>query len=229
MPFELPIFPLNVVLFPGMPLPLHIFEPRYRLMMSRCLESDRVFGVAQIVEGEEGQLATIPSGVGCSAEIIEVSPFADGRMNLQTLGMRRFEILEVREEDEYLIGTCEWLEDEPAENGIVRVAYQTRQTLSRYFDSLAKNTELPAKLGELDVPQEPYALSMFVAAIMSLPNTQKQTLLEMTSTKMRLELEEFLLERADIVQRAYTKRTEMGYITPTDDSMGQYSEFVSLN
>jgi Lon protease-like protein len=229
MAFELPIFPLNVVLFPGMPLPLHIFEPRYRLMMSRCLEDDRVFGVAQIVDGEEGQFSTMPSGVGCSAEIIEVAPFADGRMNLQTLGMRRFEILSIREEDEYLIGTCEWLEDEPAEDGIVRVALRTRRTLSRFFDSLAKNTELPAQFSELDVPQEPYALSMFVAAIMSLPNGQKQTLLEMTSTKMRLELEEFLLERADIVQRAYTKRMKMGGVIPSDDSMGQYSEFVSLN
>ena len=140
MTFELPIFPLGVVLFPGMPLPLHIFEPRYRLMMARCLEDDRTFGVAQISEGTEGQSGTVPCRVGCSAQILEVAPFADGRMNLQTLGMQRFEILELREHDEYLIGTCQWLEDEPMGDGIVRHAMSLRRALSRYFDALAKNT-----------------------------------------------------------------------------------------
>ena len=229
MTFELPIFPLGVVLFPGMPLPLHIFEPRYRLMMARCLEDDRTFGVAQISEGTEGQSGTVPCRVGCSAQILEVAPFADGRMNLQTLGMQRFEILELREHDEYLIGTCQWLEDEPMGDGIVRHAMSLRRALSRYFDALAKNTELPAQLGEIDVPQDPFALSMFVAAILSLPNTQKQTLLEMTSTQARIEVEEFLLERGEIVQRAFTQRNLQGRVLPTDEKMEGYADFVFLN
>lgn len=227
--FELPIFPLNVVLFPGMPLPLHIFEPRYRLMVVRCLENDRTFGVAQIIEGEEGQEGTFPAPIGCTAEILEATPFADGRMNLQTLGMRRFEIRALREEDGYLIGECEWLEDED-EDGAVRTAMKARRTLSRYFDSLSLNTQLPADLGEIDVPQDPYALSMFIGAILTVSNQQKQTLLEMTSTKMRLELENFLLDRADIVQRAFAKNSALGHQMPAvDQAMGGFSEFVSLN
>lgn len=230
MPFELPIFPLNVVLFPGMPLPLHIFEPRYRRMIGRCLENDRTFGVAHIVEGTEGQSGTLPANVGCTAEIVQVTPFADGRMNLQTLGTRRFQILSLREEDDYLIGECEWYEDEPEEDGLLGVSMNTRRILSRYFDSLSLNTELPAELGELDVPQDPYALSMFIAAVLTLPLHQKQTLLELTSTRNRLELEEFLLERADIVQRAYAKRSALGQNdTPSDPKLGQFSDFVSLN
>ena len=230
MSFELPLFPLGVVLFPGMPLPLHIFEPRYRLMIGRCLENDRAFGVAQIIEGEEGQPGTVPTQVGTVAEILEVAPFADGRMNLQTIGTRRFQILSTREQDDYLVATCEWYEDEPEEDGIWRIADKTRRILSRYFDSLAINTDLSTDLGQLDVPQDPYSLSMFIAAIMALPSDQKQRLLEMTSTQNRLELEEFLLDRADIVQRAFAKHTAQGYFqNPAASSLDQFSNFVSLN
>ena len=230
MSFEMPLFPLNVVLFPGMPLPLHIFEPRYRLMIERCLDGDSTFGVAQIIEGQEGEGGTLPAPIGCAAEIIEVAPLADGRLNVHTLGTRRFEIVALRDQDDYLVGTCRWIEDDEGEDGLVRASMKVRQLLSRYFDSLALSTELPADLGELDVPQDPFALSMFIAAIMNLPNNQKQTLLEMTSTKARLEIEEFLLERADIVHRAFAKRAAQGSTEPpVDQSLGHYANFVSLN
>lgn len=230
MSFELPLFPLNVVLFPGMPLPLHIFEPRYRLMIGRCLEGDRAFGVAQLIEGEEGQSGTVPTNIGTVAQILEVSPFADGRMNLQTIGTRRFNIISTREMDEYLVATCEWLEEEPEEDGIWRIADRTRRILSRYFESMSLNTQLSVELGQLDIPHDPYSLSMFIAAIMALPPDQKQQLLEMTSTQDRLELEEFLLERADIVQRAYAKHAAYGYIQPAKETPAdQFPNFLSLN
>lgn len=231
MSFELPIFPLGVVLFPGMPLPLHIFEPRYRTMIGKCLEGDRKFGVAQIAEGIEGMTGTVPMRVGTVAKIIEVAPFADGRMNLQTVGTRRFEILSAREEDDILLAECEWLEEEPeAQDELAFIADRARHILSRYFDSLAINTDLPNHLGELSVPDEPYALSMFIAAIMALASDQKQQLLELTSTRQRLEIEEFLLERADLVQRAFSKHAARGYIQPSKRNTGdEFASFVSLN
>lgn len=230
MPFELPLFPIGVVLFPGMPLPLHIFEPRYRLMIGRCLENDRTFGIAQIVAGEEGQHDTQPATVGTAAEILEVVPFADGRMNVQTLGTRRFQVLSTREMDDYLIGSCEWLEDEAPEDGLVRLAFETRRVLSRYFDALSLNTELPAEFGELDIPHDPFALSMFIGAILTLPNAQKQDLLEMTDTRVRLEVESFLLERAAIVQLAYAKRIAQGQKPSVGDAgLGPMNDFLSLN
>jgi hypothetical protein len=128
------------------------------------------------------------------------------------------------------LGACEWLEDEPAEDGIWRIADKTRRVLSRYFDSLAQNIELRGDLGQLDVPQEPFSLSMFIAAIMMLPTEQKQTLLEMTSTRHRLELEEFLLERADLVLRAFAKHRERGFLhPPSDASQGLFANFISPN
>jgi len=230
MPFELPIFPLGVVLFPGMPLPLHIFEPRYRLMIGRALQHDRTFGVAQLVEGQEGEGGTWPAGVGTTAEILEVVPFADGRMNVQTVGGRRFQILSVREEDEVLLAQCEWVEDDEPQDGLVRLSMHTRRALSRYFDALALNTDAAFEGQDLDVPQDPQALSMFIAAILQLPLQQKQELLELTDTRARLEIEDFLLERATIIQLAFAKRTANGEATATGDvSLGPMSSFVSLN
>ena len=230
MTFEIPLFPLNVVLFPGMPLPLHIFEPRYRRMMGRCLEADRVFGVALLVEGQEGLGGTVPAAVGCTAEILEVAAFADGRMNLQTIGGQRFTILEIREEDEYLIGTCELLEDAPCSEITLETADLTRYQLRKYFQALAATMKLPEELEDLDIPVNPEALSLFIATIIMLPNDQKQTLLEMTSTDNRLQLEAFLLERADIVHRAYARRLERGETEPaTDNSLGPVSSYISLN
>lgn len=231
MSFELPIFPLGVVLFPGMPLPLHIFEPRYRQMIGRCLEGDRRFGVAQMSEGVEGMSGTVPLRVGTVAKILEVAPFADGRMNLQTIGTRRFEILSAREEDDTIVAQCQWLEDDEEEfTELALLSRRARRILSRYFDSLAINSDLPAQLGHLTVPDEPFALSMFIATIMSLPTDQKQQLLELTSTLQRLEIEEFLLERADLVQRAFSKHAARGYLQPFGDLSGEgMSPFVSLN
>ncbi|HEY0076538.1 MAG TPA: LON peptidase substrate-binding domain-containing protein, partial [Abditibacteriaceae bacterium] len=147
MSFELPLFPLNVVLFPGMMLPLHIFEPRYQLMINRCLETDKTFGVTLIAEGEEGQPNTVPSLVGTSAEILESTPFPDGRMNLQTIGRRRFRVLSVREEDDYLIGLVEWLDDIETERAVPAYTIKVRALLERYLKLLTLN----AKVTGLDV------------------------------------------------------------------------------
>ena len=85
--FELPLFPLNTVLFPGMPLPLHIFEDRYKQMINNCLEEKEPFGVVLIRNGKEalGPLAQ-PHSIGCTARIVEVQKLSDGRMNITSVG-----------------------------------------------------------------------------------------------------------------------------------------------
>jgi Lon protease-like protein len=237
MSFELPLFPLNVVLFPGMQLPLHIFEPRYRLMTRRVMEADATFGVALIAEGEEGEPNTLPASVGCTAEIVDSIPFEDGRLNLMTVGRRRFKVLAIREEDEYLIGTCEWLDDEPALEE--EKAKRVKVSLQRYLVSLAHSAHLAdSDLDKLDVPDDPYLLSMWIAALIALPNEQKQELLELTSTRDRLEIEHIFLQRGEIVHRAYERRLrEEGFLpTPSEGEdkdeetdEGPFSQFISLN
>lgn len=243
MTFEMPLFPLNVVLFPGMPLPLHIFEPRYRLMMRRVLDSDRTFGIALMTEGEEGSAGTVPAPIGCAAHVLEVAPFPDGRMNIQAIGQRRFRVLSTREEDEYLIGTVEWLDDEtPQLSGEMRaLTKQVRRALYDYLlllardqrdlnpDNIAAGTdELSTRLAE--APREPFELSMWVAALLLLPNEQKQALLEATSTLNRLQLELDLLRRAQVVHRAFAQRALwLQSHPPQEESNGPFAQFLSPN
>ena len=102
----LPLFPLDLVLLPGVPLPLHIFEPRYKEMMKECLEQKRSFGIVRS-QGEEF------ANIGCSAEIMNVlKTYPDGRMNILAEGQQRFEVLEVNQERAFLQAEVFYLEDE---------------------------------------------------------------------------------------------------------------------
>jgi len=107
IPKRIPMFPLDVVLFPGMPLPLHIFEPRYKLMTRRCLDEHLEFGV--VLARPEGI-----APVGCSAEIVKVvRQYPDGRMDILTTGNAVFQIVEVFEDRPYLEAQVEYLVDQP--------------------------------------------------------------------------------------------------------------------
>jgi Lon protease-like protein len=229
MAFELPIFPLSVVLFPGMPLPLHIFEPRYRLMMSRVLDADRTFGVALLIDGVEGFPGTLPAPVGCTAEIIEDTVLPDGRMNLQSEGRRRFRLLSVREEDDYLIGTAEWLDDEPliASGDAQDLAEDVCRALRHYLAIIAPGSQ--SAIEELEMPGDPEELSHWVAMLLAVPNAQKQTLLETTSTLERLQQELRLLQRAQVVQRAYAQRTKPAATESTPEESSSDDSFMWLN
>lgn len=104
-PSRIPIFPLDIVLFPGMTLPLHIFEPRYKVMTARCLNERLEFGIV-FAEGKS------VAGTGCTAEILrKVKDYPDGRMDIFTQGRAVFRIREVLEEKEYYEGIVEYLVD----------------------------------------------------------------------------------------------------------------------
>lgn len=102
----LPLFPLDLVLLPGVPLPLHIFEPRYKEMIKECLDQKCVFG---IIRHKEETMATI----GCTAEIMNVlKKYPDGRMNILAEGKKRFEVLQVNQERAFLQADVFYLDDE---------------------------------------------------------------------------------------------------------------------
>lgn len=103
----LPLFPLELVLFPGVPLPLHIFEPRYKEMIAECLERKQLFGVVRA--SSEGV-----ADIGCTAEIMSViKKYDDGRMDILTRGVERFEVIHVNQEREFLQAEIAVVEDEP--------------------------------------------------------------------------------------------------------------------
>jgi Lon protease-like protein len=198
---ELPLFPLGTVLFPGLVLPLHVFEERYRALVRHLIGlpdgTPREFGVVAIhrgweVEQQAGSNATLTLfEVGCSAQVRQVTEHPDGRFDLTTVGHKRFVIKSVDAGREpYLVAEVEWLA-EPA-GGAAEVDLLTPTVLDlfqRYLRLIR-----PAQLGE-QVPEDPTVLSHLIAATAALPLTERQTLLAAPDTAARLRAERALLNR----------------------------------
>lgn len=167
----LPLFPLDVVLLPGMPIPLHIFEPRYREMIGECLAQKQAFG---IVRAKEDSIAEI----GCTAEILEVTKrYDDGRMDIVCEGRRRFEVMGLNQERTYLQAEVTYFDDEPG----LAAADQIDEALQLYRD-LMRLAEAESEAPEATTDQ----LSFQLAAPMPLDLDFKQTLLGMRSERERI-------------------------------------------
>ncbi len=135
MAIELPLFPLDVVLFPGEDLPLHIFEPRYRLMMNECIEQKTPFGIVLVRPNSE-HLKEEPYSVGTMAKIDILDRLEDGRMNLIARGLQRFRILELHRQKPYLSGLVEVFEDQTEQDQTqTTYANQARELFRRIFTS----------------------------------------------------------------------------------------------
>jgi Lon protease-like protein len=188
--FEVPLFPLDVVLFPGMALPLHIFEPRYREMMGRCLDSDTPFGVVRsLTEHDSGQ--EVPARVGTLARIADYERLPDGRYNLLATGAERFEIRELRHDYPYLTAlilplrdTCEaddLLDDLPR---VIALARTARAALKAYLRAMLKL--LGSDDFKIAVPADPTELSYLIGMCLTCDDGEKQQLLEMRTAADRL-------------------------------------------
>jgi len=181
---ELPLFPLpEVVLFPGRPLPLHIFEFRYRIMMNTILEDDRRFGVLMI-DPTTGQIAKI----GCCAEIVHFQRLPDDRMKILTLGQQRFRLLEYVREKPYRVGLVEWIEDYPPTQDLQVIAIEVERLLKDVVHLSAKLTDQKIELPG-DLPSLPTELSYWIAGNLYGVASEQQTLLEMQDTYARLQRE----------------------------------------
>lgn len=174
---ELALFPLDTVLFPGMPLTLHIFEDRYKLMVNECLQEERPFGVVLIREGVEalGPLAD-PYRIGCSARIMKAERLEGGRMNILVVGQERFRVLSLQEDGPYLTGMVESfpLALEGARDAS-RASRHLRPWIEEYLTLLGQAGDV-----EFDpdgLPDDPQALAFLAATILQVPNPQKQDLL----------------------------------------------------
>jgi len=220
--FTLPLFPLHHVLFPFIPLQLHVFEERYREMIDHCLETNRPFGVVLIQEGEEVGESATPHNVGCLARILGVQRLDDGRMYLVAAGEQRFRLLDYIEGDKpYLVGQVELLEEELAsednESTLETKAASTRVLFLTYLTILAEKTNL--ELSEVDLPEDALQLSFCIAAIAEFSPLEKQKLLETTDATSRFELEAVLLQaqieewkRQAIEEHSENSENEQRYI-----------------
>jgi Lon protease-like protein len=185
---ELPLFPLNSVLFPGATLPLHIFEERYKLMISRCLQSRSRFGVLLIRSGNEVGEATEPFEVGTTARIVRVQHLDEGRMNLVCLGEQRFHLLRKLRETPYLVGEVELLDSTDIEGeDVAELAETVGALFAEYYRLyLAVSNQWARQIG---MPGGAADLADFVGSRLAVSPWTKQRLLEELSVRRRLEAE----------------------------------------
>lgn len=173
MPALIPLFPLDVVLFPGTPLPLHIFEPRYKEMIGECLAQQQTFGVVRALDQGLAE-------VGCTAEIITVvKEYPDGRLDLVTEGRKRFELVSVNQDRSFLQAEVLMIDDEPGT--------PLQEDASR---AVQLHSELLAIAGATQdlSPADPFALSFHLAGSIPLDLDFKQKLLALRSEPERLSL-----------------------------------------
>ncbi len=190
---ELRLFPLNTVLYPGMPLPLRIFEERYKLMIGECLDKEEPFGVILIKEGPEVGGPAAVYNVGVAARIDEVEHHEEGRMSISTTGERRFRLLEVIQDIPYMKGAAEYLDEDLGEDAEDHYP-QASEMFGSYIQLL---TSLGGGwLVNTEVPAEPLSLSYTIAHYLELPRIAQQRLLEIPTAGERLRYEIPLLEGA---------------------------------
>jgi len=201
---SMPLFPLGTVLFPGLVLPLHIFEDRYKQLIRDLLEEEepRRFGVIAIRSGRETGVDGISAlhDVGCTATVREIAEVSDGQFDIVTVGTDRFRVRNLGEAQPYLTGEVEMLDEPTGDDAAARLAAATVQRAFRaYLNVLADRGA--AVISVPDLPDEPILLSYLVAASMITELANRQTLLAEPDAVSRLSAENALLARETAILR----------------------------
>ena len=190
---ELPLFPLNLVLFPGTVSPLLIFEPRYRQMVVDCQREDKSFGIV-LARPESEHLNEKPYSIGTRVEIRNLERMEDGRYTLMAVGTTRFRIVSEHRDRPYLSGWVELYEDAPEpERALQSATQQARDLFGEYLSMLLEASE--DRDVEATLPEEAEELSHFIAYFLDIQEERKQQFLELTSTRQRLREEISILRR----------------------------------
>jgi Lon protease-like protein len=183
-PYPLPLFPLNVVLFPGTPLPLHIFEPRYRQMVSDCLIGDRRFGIVQPGTGAE---RPDRGAVGCVAEIRANEQLPDGRSHIVVVGGARFVVQRMLDDPApYFVGLVEEFLEQGGTSPTPAVLNEVRTLFARYYELYRMLHDADPE--DPDLPDEAVSLSFTISAALECDLPLKGRLLATRATRERFEL-----------------------------------------
>lgn len=191
---ELPLFPVNTVLFPYAQVQLHVFEDRYRQLVRDCLEFDNPFGIVLIRSGREVGETADPYMVGTAVRILNVQTHDDGAMDIHIEGERRFRIRRLDSSKPYLVGKVEpviemELDDSPRTDALLMRA---RESFKELVEGLVAHQDFNV---QIHFPPDPVILSFVIANSLQMENLQKQHLLEITDTAERLSTLMPILER----------------------------------
>lgn len=194
---ELPLFPLPIVLFPGVPLPLHIFEPRYRQMLVDVRKNNSLFGLSYFDPSSSISERPLPGHIGTVAEISETQTMPDGRSNILTVGLVRYRADDyVERGDPYLVARVSFFEDEEEDESMLG---ESSREVAQFFTRIARAVRLindeRANLPDIS-DTDPQRLSFLVAAAMEVDTDVKQELLELRLTSERLRRLRDMLSRA---------------------------------
>lgn len=180
---EIPLFPLNLVLFPGMPLPLHIFEERYKAMIGDCMRYNTPFGVSLIRSGQEVGSPAEPQPIGTTTRVLRSQMLEQGRLNIMTKGERRFEIVEITQQEPHVAALVRLL-DEPVGEDFSGVSSEITEEFTRLMQSLISLSGGYAS--QVEIPEDPVELSYTIAANLDAPVPVRQELLEAPTAADRL-------------------------------------------
>ncbi len=194
---ELPIFPLATVLFPGAILPLHIFEDRYKAMMRYAIDHGGMFGLSYRTDAQVGRETLPASGsVGCIAKINAVMPLEQGRMNILSTGLIRYRVAGLRQSEPFLIAMVETFGDDLEPGADLSRMVEDTEVIATEFLEAAQSLDEPGVPSIQELPEDPEAFSLLIAALLPIDNDAKQTLLELTSTRVRITRLRHYLTRA---------------------------------
>jgi len=194
----LPLFPLDqIVLYPGMSLPLRIFEERYKVMIGACQVTDQLFGVLLIRSGSEVGAPAEPERVGCTARMLRVDRLPDGQMIILTIGEQRFRLVgpaRVMPEG-YLVGDARMLADDPGTAIPAELLSSVAEEFGKYQAGTLARSERGEPAPPPELPADPVRLSYQVAATLHVHPRERQHLLELNDVASRLQEELNMLRR----------------------------------
>jgi ATP-dependent Lon protease len=171
-----------------MRIPLHIFEERYKELMQYAIDHSGQFGLSYKDDASIGQ-ETLPeiSSVGCAAKISTVFPLEEGRMNILSLGLIRYRVIEFTQTTPFLVARIETFQDDDVETeGDISLLFEDTKEITLQFLSTLQSLNDASLQASVELPNDPEALSLIISSALPLENEGKQSLLEITSTKLRL-------------------------------------------
>ena len=197
---NLPLFPLNVVLFPGNILPLHIFEERYRSMIHECLQEDSEFG---IILAKGGRIIDDSYSIGTAVKIIDSDIMEDGRMNIMTVGQYRFQVQEITCQTPYLEALVDPISTSPPIDltrlqALISRASELCETYENLLAETVTDWEVPKS-----IPERPFHLACHIATRLQITLIEKQRLLEIFSVDQML-IKEIKILQYEIQRRKAT-------------------------